>query len=63
MTEVFDQDREFGIEGEPDAGIPGGGLAASGQVTMEKVSSSERVTMTSEDDGSDSDVGDVEEAE
>ncbi len=58
--DIFDQDREFGIDGEPDATIPGGGLAASGQVTMQKVT---RQADPGADDGSDADAADVEETE
>lgn len=49
---VFDQDREFGIDGHPDAQIPGAGVAVSANVNDEQ-----------EDDGSDTDVVDAEEAE
>lgn len=33
----LNDDREFGLDGHPDGNLPGGGVAASGQVTMKKV--------------------------
>ncbi len=37
MSDVNQQEREFGLAGHPDGDLSGGALAASGQVTMEKV--------------------------
>ncbi len=58
MSNVFDQDREVGMVGDPEAELPGGGLAASGQVTMQRVPRAEQ-----EDDGSDTDLLEEESAE
>jgi hypothetical protein len=38
MTDVTSEGREFGMHGNPGTDeVPGGGMAASGEVTMKKV--------------------------
>jgi len=58
MTDVNEQEREFGLAGHPASPPPGGGVAASGQVTMEVVPGGKKKPFDQDDEDVEPGVGD-----